>query len=119
MDSYSKKKIEARVWGRWLNARRWTLPLTCAFLVSCVGCGYPKVSPKAYEISKALYSVCNLKRQDDLDKVSDVISQAVSTSELTESEAEWLMVILEQARAGDWEAAALEARSVLQDQTDL
>ena len=85
----------------------------------CLGCGYPEVGPKAYEISKALYSVCNLKRQDDLDRISEAISRAASNSELSESESGWLMAIVEQARSGEWEAAAEEARSILQDQVDL
>jgi len=119
MGSYTKIQSQMPARTNWINSRRRAMLLTCAFMVSCLGCGYPEVSPKAYEISKGLYTVCNLKRQSDLDQVSDVISKAASASELTKSEAGWLMGIVEQARAGQWEAAGLEARSILQDQADL
>ena len=94
------------------------MQLVCVLMIFCQGCGYPKISPKAYEISKAMYLVCNMKRQDDLDKVAVVISEAAAASEISESESEWLMGIVEGVRAGEWEAAGLEARSILQDQVE-
>lgn len=90
---------------------------SCA-LVCCSGCGYPKIGERAYEISKALYSTCNLKRENDLDKVADAIEQAASASEITESESEWLLEVVQKAKDGQWEAAEQEVRSILQDQTE-
>ncbi len=111
-------KTESNVRPNRLGFPEWMAMVACVCLLSCLGCGYPPVGPKAYEITKALYSVCNLKRQDDLDKVTDVISQAVSRSELSKSESEWLMSIVEQAKSGEWSAAAEEARSILKDQVN-
>lgn len=105
-------------WASRLNWRTWIAWLAGICLFAGQGCSYPEVSPKAYEISKALYSVCNLKRKDDLDKVSDAISAAVKTAELSKTESEWLTAIVEQARSGEWEEAADEARAILQDQID-
>ena len=90
----------------------------CA-LVCCSGCGYPKIGERAYEISKALYSTCNLKRENDLDKVADAIEKAASASEITESESEWLLEIVQKAKDGQWEAAEQEVRSILEDQTEV
>lgn len=113
------ENLENSVSPHWLNElfRAFVLVVTC--LICCAGCGYPKIGEKAYEISKALYSTCNLKREKDLDKVSEVIEQAFSASELSESESEWLMAIVEQARSGEWESAEQEVRSIMEDQTDL
>jgi len=119
MNSSIRGKVERRVRAKRTDRPRWMAMLACVCLVCCQGCGYPEVGPKAYEITKALYSVCNLKRQDDLDKVTDAISQAVTNSELSEAESEWLLAIVEQARIGEWDAAAQEAHSILKDQVDL
>ena len=93
--------------------------LTSACLVCFSGCSYPQIGEKAYEISKALYMTCNLKREKDLDKVSELIRQAASDSELSESESELLLNIVAKAEDGEWEAAEQEVRSILEDQTDL
>ena len=66
-----------------------------------------------------MYSTCNLKRQDDLDKVAAAIEQAASESEITESESEWLLKVVQKAKDGQWEAAEQEVRSILEDQTDV
>jgi hypothetical protein len=111
-------EVVRRSRSKWLNGTGgWQLPVT-ACLIFCLGCGYPEVSPKTYEISKALYAVCNLKQKDDLDKVTDVISEAVSESEVSEDESEWLLAIVEKAGSGEWEEAAEDARSILEDQVD-
>ena len=60
---------------RWLFA-----PLT-------LGCGgYSKVSPQAYQYSKALYSVCNRHDEPRLSTVSAQIEAAHGESELTAEE---------------------------------
>lgn len=109
------------MWKRDSGHRRMDLRMAVVLMVSCCllfaeGCSYPEVGPKAYEISKALYSVCRLKRQEDLDKVTEAISAAAAKSELSEAESEWLSAIVEQARSGEWDAAAEEARAILEDQ---
>jgi len=119
MNSPIKEPKEQRGWLRQFRQPRWMTMFTCVFLICCLGCGYPEVSPQAYDITKALYSVCNLKREGDLDKVTDTISKAVTNSQLSEDESEWLLAIVEKARNGEWEVAAQEAHSILKDQVDL
>ncbi|NQV27353.1 MAG: hypothetical protein HQ518_23645 [Rhodopirellula sp.] len=99
------------------TCREFVLAVGYSILVCCVGCGYPEVSPKTYEISKALYSMCSLKREQDLARVTDVISQARDAQELSDSESAWLMAIVGQAQKGKWQSAASEARKILEDQT--
>lgn len=92
------------------------IALASLTLLSTQGCGYPEISPRAYELSKTLYSTCSLKRESDLDKITELITQAQSMSELTDSEGEWLAGIVNQARSGDWQSASEEARAILDDQ---
>ncbi|QDT29698.1 hypothetical protein Enr10x_50530 [Gimesia panareensis] len=80
------------------------------------GCGYPEVSPKTYEISKALYSVCNQKSQERLEAVEELIQSSLEQEEISEREAEWLGEIIRQARQGEWEAALRETRQIMEDQ---
>lgn len=81
------------------------------------GCSqYGQVSPKAYQISSALYSVCNRKDPSGLDKLQELIGDAVASDELSSSEERWLMEIVESGRSGDWESAAQDARTMMEEQ---
>ena len=82
------------------------------------GCGYPEVSPKTYEISKALYSVCNQKSVERLEVVQKLIQSSLENKEISASEADWLSGIIKQAQEGKWESAMQESRRMLEDQAD-
>lgn len=98
---------------------RWTLPLAGLLLgtVLLAGCGYPEVSPQTYAIAKALYSVCNQKSQERLETVQELIQKSLEQEEISVREADWLGEIIKQARQGEWEAALLETRQIMEDQT--
>ena len=82
-----------------------------------VGCSkYGEVSPRTYEISSALYSVCNRKDTTRLDKVQELIESSVSSGDISASEQQWLTEIVESGRSGDWESAAQEARTIMEEQ---
>ena len=119
MASSIRGNAEGCVGANRFDLPAWLALFVCVCSLSCLGCGYPEVSPKAYDITKALYSVCNLKREGDLDKVTDTISKAAANSKLSEDESEWLLAIVEKARNGEWETAAQEAHSILKDQVNL
>ncbi len=85
-------------------------------ILSIVGCWYPEVSPRAYEITKALYSACNLQKTEKLAVIEELIEQSLDEESLTSREAAWLLDIVADARAGEWEQAALESRRILEDQ---
>ncbi|WP_298861605.1 hypothetical protein [uncultured Gimesia sp.] len=79
-------------------------------------CGYPEVSPKTYEISKALYSVCNLKSEERLQVVKALIQSSLEKKEINKNEADMLNEIVAQAQANEWEEAMLESRNLMEDQ---
>ncbi len=82
------------------------------------GCGYPEVSPKTYEISKALFSVCNQKSEERLQVVKKLIESSLENEEISESEAEMLNEIVSQASENQWETAMAESRNLMEDQID-
>jgi hypothetical protein len=90
--------------------------LALAILTS-TGCSqYGEVSPKAYEVSTALYSACNQKDQSRLDKVEELISNAAESGELSSAEQTWLNEIVKSGRSGAWEDAAQDARTMMKEQ---
>ncbi len=88
------------------------------FCLGTWGCGYPEVSPTSYELSKALYSACNRRSEEGLSKVIELVDSTQAAGEISKRESEWLRGIVDQAREGDWEAATLEARQIMEDQVD-
>jgi len=92
--------------------------LLVVILIPLNACGYPEVSPKTYEISKALYSVCNQKNQERLQTVKALIESSLESKEINEDEADMLFEIVAQAQANDWDAAMVESRNLMEDQID-
>jgi len=92
--------------------------IAAALLSQLAGCGYPQVSPKTYELSKALYSVCNQKSAERLPIISELIQDSLADGSIGESEGKWLNDIIAIAQNGDWESAAQSARRILADQVD-
>ncbi|MFG0332969.1 MAG: hypothetical protein ACF8TS_06355 [Maioricimonas sp. JB049] len=90
--------------------------LAAACLIGVSGCGYPEVSPTTYELAKALYSACNRRSEEHVEKVDALAGAALKADEITEKESRWIRQIVEQARGGKWEPAALEARQMMEDQ---
>ncbi len=88
------------------------------FCLGIWGCGYPEVSPTSYELSKALYSACNRRSDEHLSRVIELVDSTQAAGEISDRESKWLRAIVDQARAGDWEAATVEARQIMEDQVD-
>ncbi len=110
---FSHSRVNKMKRARLLNA------IPCFVLLCCLaGCGYPKVSPKTYEISKALYSACNRKSAEHVAKASELIETHHESGDLSKREAKWLREIVRNAESGSWEAATLEARQLMEDQID-
>ncbi|MEQ8854460.1 hypothetical protein [Gimesia sp.] len=93
-----------------------TLAVLLAGSLLLTGCGYPEVSPKTYELSKTLYSVCNQKSSERLKKVQALIQSSLEQEEITSREADWLNGIIKQAEAGEWDEALRESRQIMEDQ---
>ncbi len=92
--------------------------LLVLMLLPLNGCGYPEVSPKTYELSKALYSVCNQKSEERLQTVQKLIQSSLEQKEINDSEADWLNGIIAQAQEGNWATATQEVRQMMEDQID-
>lgn len=99
-------------------SRCW-LFVVCAMAAWAVGCSsYDKVSPAAYEYSKALYSVCNRHDKPQLISVASQIELATTDAQLTGREADWLHEIVATAQSGDWQQATSDARQLMQAQVE-
>lgn len=84
-----------------------------------LGCQrYGEVTPRAYEISTSLYSICNRKDDARIAAVETVIDDSHTNAEITPDEKEWLMAIVEKAEADDWTAAMQDARTMMMEQVD-
>lgn len=101
-----------------VNSRRHSLKVVFFFMfvTAVTGCGYPEVSPKTYEVANALYAAANRQSAEHIDRAVEVTDELLAVGEISDREAGWLKAIAEQARAGDWDAAAKEARALIADQ---
>jgi hypothetical protein len=106
-----------------MHPTRWRFcltPLLAASLFLAAGCGgYGEVSPAAYDIATALYSISNGRAADRLAEINTKIEAARASGDLTEQEASWLSAIVSDARNGDWAVAAKESRRILADQVKM
>ncbi len=88
-------------------------------LLLFLGCGaYDKVQPLAYEQVKSLYMVCNQQNAEQLEKIAKRITDAREFEKLRPREAEWLEAIVNEARSGNWKAAAASCRRLMEAQVE-
>ena len=83
--------------------------------------GYGKVSPRAYEVSTALYGACLAKSDARLESIEGLLDEGAETedaSTVSEDERRWLESMIRTARDGDWESAAKSARRMMEDQVE-
>ena len=84
-----------------------------------LGRGYGTVSPDAYQVAQALYSSCLAKSEVRLEAVESTINDAGDPSlEITAKEQRWLKAIIADAKAGNWQSAAADARQMMEDQVE-
>ncbi len=99
------------------DATRRTMALGwAALLVTAIGCGYGEISPVAYQHSKSLYTVSNLRSSDSIERVEKAIARDLQAGKLPPHEAGWLSDICEHCRAARWEEAQAAARQMMEDQ---
>lgn len=94
--------------------RSWLLWLLAPIVLA--GCGYPEVSPKAYEISKALFSAASRQSEEQLDRAAGLIETELKAGEISPQEAGWLNEVVATAREGNWPEAQATARQIMEDQ---
>lgn len=83
------------------------------------GCdAYDKVGPLAYDHANSLYTVCNQKKTEQLDRIAERIAKARENGDLSAQETEWLKAIIEDARSGEWKVAAGKCRELMEAQVE-
>lgn len=86
-------------------------------LATLLGCGQASpLSPKAYEVAMATYSVCNRKDTRGLATLASMIEQLNATGQINNEEAIQLRSILEIASAGQWKEANQSVRALMEEQ---
>jgi Mg2+/Co2+ transporter CorC len=91
------------------------LGLLLIYWISTRG-GYSDVSDRTYAIASALYSVCNRQESEKLTDIAVLIQSAESNEEISTTEAKILHSIMDLAERGDWKAATVETRRLMEDQ---
>lgn len=91
-------------------------PFVLAAAVLIAGCGYGEISPPAYEYARSLYSICQRRDVERLGTLREMVALSLEKQEITVQESEWFGDLIAQAEAGEWKAAAQEARSMMEDQ---
>ncbi|QDU57254.1 hypothetical protein [Aeoliella mucimassa] len=80
------------------------------------GCGHPEISPVAYDYSIALYSITNRELDQQLTEVEARIREAAAQGDLTSTDADALNGVIAKAKTGDWKAANVECRALMEAQ---
>lgn len=84
-----------------------------------LGRGYGPVSPDAYQVAHALYSSCLAKSEVRLEAVESAVNDSSDQPlEITAKEQRWLKEIIADAKAGNWQSAAVDARQMMEDQVE-
>lgn len=94
------------------------IPALAVLILTQAGCGYPKVSATAFELAKALNTVCNQKNADQLTAFRDLVEEKHAEGEITDGERKLLLNIAQTAESGDWKSAEHETRKLLKDQNE-
>jgi hypothetical protein len=88
----------------------------CTGLLLIAGCGYPKISPRAYELTKALDAAMELKKPEQLERARELIRASAADGSLTEAEQVMLMDVVDLAAAGDWKKGRERTLGILKAQ---
>lgn len=88
------------------------------------GCDeYGEVSPRAYDVAKALYGACRRRedpqsapRSQILEKLRDQIEVSLRAHEISRDEYGYLTTMINKAERGDVKGAAASARLMMEEQ---
>ena len=90
---------------------------TAWFPLLLIGCSAKQeLSPPAYDMVKALFSICNRKDAEGLAKVKGQLDEAVAGNTISSGEASSLKSIIAAAEAGNWDKGISQARSLMEQQ---
>lgn len=91
--------------------------LALAGLILVAGCGYPRVSPAAVELTKVIDTVCNLRTAAQIEPARKLVLERFEEGRISAEEREILEEVLDVADSGQWESAATRCRRLLEAQT--
>lgn len=94
-----------------------SMSLLLAGLIFVVGCGYPRVTSDAVELTKVIDTVCNLRSAAQIDPARGLVLERYQEGAISEEERQMLETILNVAEKGQWESAAARCRRLLEAQT--
>lgn len=98
-------------------ARVSIVTMVLGLIFSMPGCQqYGDVSPAAYELATALYSIANRADANRLPQVKQLVVENHQSGKLSATEQAWLLEIVDVAEQGDWEVAMKSARTMLDEQ---
>jgi hypothetical protein len=99
---------------------RWTA-IACSAVVLVVlswylMSGYGKISANAYQYARSLYSVCNQRDLNRLEKVVAMIETDFREQKISDRDHQYLMGLVRKAKAGEWNEAQESIRQLLEAQ---
>ncbi len=78
--------------------------------------GYPKVEKNTYEAAQAIYAASLEKDIQRLELVETKLNNR--SLDIPDQQRRWLIEMISDAKAGDWDSAIRRSRRILKDQTE-
>lgn len=78
--------------------------------------GYREISSQAYQYARSLYTVCNQKDTQRLEKVVQMIEVDYKDQKLSDRDHSYLMGLVQMAKHGKWTDAQERIRELLEAQ---
>lgn len=78
--------------------------------------GYREISPNAYQYARSLYTICNQRDSQRLEKIVTLMEADVRSQKISEQDRRYLMRLVQAAEAGDWQKAQESIRKLLEVQ---
>lgn len=103
------------------TSKKWWIISICSLLgIAILGwylmSGYGEISSDAYQYARSLYTVCNQKDLQRLEKVEAMIESDHKSQKINDRDHDYLMGLVEMARDGNWAKAQEEIRVLLEAQ---
>ena len=98
--------------SRGTGDRARTMLLFCGIMLAA-GCGAPQIERNAFELAKAIDTLCNLRADDQLPKARSIVDAHRSDDKIDAAEHAALCEILNLAEKGEWRAARQASRDLL------
>lgn len=75
-----------------------------------------ELSEHGYDLTIALYRVCNQRSEEGLENVEHLLNESIASAGAVDPSHAVVAAVIAQAKSGDWQAAARACRQALEDQ---